>query len=332
VIAPYASLNYKIGALAIGGSLRLDTGKVTGQLFGSDLGGGRSATSVVDINGDGVIQPIERQVATLPLGQPGNVNYDYDYLSYSVSANYRVADSLSTFARYSRGARASAERLLFPPAQDPNGGGLIDPKTAFGYVKQAEAGAKFRTNTLSAYVTAFWASTTERNFSVAADATGQTVVIPINRSYVAKGVELESEWREGPFSLTLGATYALAKIDRDAADSTLDGNRPGRHSNLFFAARPQIDLDRFTVGTQVNGATSNYTLDSNLLKQPGYVIVSPYVQYRLDPRTRVSLNVFNVLDKIAFINAGSPTVPASGVASSLVMNGRTVSASLRFDF
>lgn len=57
--------NCKIGALAIGGSLRLDIGKVTGMLFGTDLGDGRPLHSTVDMNGDGAILPTERLVATL---------------------------------------------------------------------------------------------------------------------------------------------------------------------------------------------------------------------------------------------------------------------------
>jgi outer membrane receptor protein involved in Fe transport len=332
VIAPYASLNYKIGQLAIGGSLRLDTGKVTGRLYGSDLRGGRNGYSTIDMNGDGVIQPAEQQVATLPLSQPGNVDYDYDYLSYSLSANYRLADSLSTFARYSRGARAGADRLFFSPSHDPNGGGLTDPKTAFGYVKQAEAGAKFRTDHFSAYVTGFWASTSDRNFQISNDANGRSVVLTIDRSYTAKGVELESEWHTGPFSVTLGGTYTSAKIDKDALDPSLNGNRPRHQAKFFFAARPQFAHGPVTVGTQVNGTTSGFTQDSNLLKQPGYVIVSPYAQYQLTPRTRLSVNAFNVLDKIALVQVAAPAIPAGGVTSAQALNGRTITASIRLDF
>jgi outer membrane receptor protein involved in Fe transport len=332
VVAPYTSLNYKIGKLAIGGSLRLDTGTVTGRLFGADLGGGRSGTSAVDVNGDGVIQPIERQVAILPLGQPANVDYDYDYLSYSVSANYRVADALSAFVRYSRGARAGAERLLFGPTFDPVGGGLSDPKAAFGYVKQAEAGAKFRADGFSAYVTAFWASTNDQNFQLTVDGEGRSIMVPIDRSYTARGVELESEIHKGPFSLTLGATYTSAKIDKDAVDATLTGNRPRHQPRVFFAARPQVDVRGLTIGTQVNGTTSSFAQDSNLLKQPGYVIVSPYVQYRLSPRIQLSANVFNVMDKLALILVNAPTVSAGPITSAQPLNGRTASASIRFDF
>ncbi|QQV78669.1 TonB-dependent receptor [Sphingomonas aliaeris] len=332
VIAPYASLNYKLGKLAIGGSLRLDTGKVTGRLYGADLGGGRNGYAVVDMNGDGVIQPTERQVATLPLSQPGNVNYDYDYLSYSLSANYRFADSLSTFVRYSRGARAGADRLFFSPSHDPIGGGLTDPKTAFGYVKQAEAGVKIRSSDFSAYATGFWASTSDRNFQISTDANGASIVVPIDRSYTAKGVELEGAWHNGPFSLTLNGTYTRAKIDKDVLDATLNGNRPRHQANFFFAARPQLESGAVTIGTLVNGTTSSFAQDGNMLKQPGYVIVSPYVQYRIDARTRLSLNAFNVLDKIALISVSAPTVPASGITEAQALNGRTISASLRFDF
>jgi outer membrane receptor protein involved in Fe transport len=40
-LAPYASANYQIGKLAVGASIRLDHGDVSGDLYGASLGGGR---------------------------------------------------------------------------------------------------------------------------------------------------------------------------------------------------------------------------------------------------------------------------------------------------
>ncbi|MEJ2459887.1 MAG: TonB-dependent receptor [Novosphingobium sp.] len=332
ILAPYGSVNFHIGKIALGASLRYDTGRVRGQLFSVDLGEGRVGSAAIDMNGDGVIVPIETDVTILPLGEPGPVHYNYHYLSYSVSANYRVADQFSVFGRYSRGARAGADRLLFPPSQDAATGRLTDPSTAFGYVKQAEVGAKYRTDHLSVFVTGFWASTSDKNYQIAADETGQTVVIPINRSYSAKGIELEAEARTGPFSLSLGATYTKAKIGRDEADPAIEGNRPRHQPDLFFYARPQFETERFTVGTSINGTTSSFAQDSNLLKQPGYVIFSPFVQIRPNGRMQIALNAFNVFDKMAFVQVGAPVVPASGIVNAQVLNGRTVTASVRVSF
>jgi len=331
-LAPYASVNYHVGKLAIGGSLRYDFGKVTGTLYGADLGGGRIGTAPVDMNRDGTISLPERNVAVLPLSQPGQADYSYNYASYSVGVNYRIAEPLSVFARYSRGARASAERLYFSPAVNPASGALTDPAMAYGPVKQAEAGVKFRKDGVTLFATGFWASTTDKNLQVGADASGGTVVLQIDRDYSAKGIELEGLFEHGPLSLRLGATYTKAKIDADKADKTLVGNTPRHQPDLIFQATPQFEVKRFTIGTNLIGTTSSFAQDGNLLKQPGYTIVSPFVQFRPVNGLQLGLNVYNVFDKLAFVSVNSAAVPTSGVATAQTLTGRTITGSVRFSF
>lgn len=332
ILAPYGSVNYQIGKLAVGASIRWDRGSVSGNLLSASYGGGRVGETALDLNRDGETSVAETKVAILPLGQPANVDYDYDYVSYSAGVNYRIAEPLSVFARYSRGGRANAERILGAGSLNPATGALVDPSTAFGIVKQAEAGVKFRMDGLTAYVTGFWASTGERNFQIGADANGQVVVIEIDRTYSAKGVEFEGELREGPFALTLGATWTKAQIDKDRSDPTLNGNRPRHIPTFSFQARPQVDLGQFTLGTVLNGTTSSFAQDSNILKQPGYVLVSPFLQYRPVERVTVGVNAFNVFDKLAIVQLASAAIPAGGLTNAQVMNGRTVTASLRYSF
>lgn len=332
VLAPYGSVNYQIGKLALGASLRWDRGDVSGRVFSSSLGGGRIGSANIDVNANGTISAAETKVAVLPLAQPGAVDYNYDYVSYSAGVNYRVAEPFSVFARYSRGARANAERILGAGSLNPDSGALVDPSTAFNVVKQAEVGMKFRQGGLTAYLTGFWASTGERNYQIGADASGQVVVIPIDRTYSARGVEFEGELREGPFALTIGATWTKAKIDEDRTDPALEGNRPRHIPSLSFQARPQVDLGPVTLGTVLNGTTSTFAQDSNLLKQPGYVLVSPFLQYRPAERVTLGVNAFNVFDKLAIVQIASAAIPAGGLTNAQVMNGRTVTASLRYAF
>ncbi|KTF68612.1 TonB-dependent receptor domain-containing protein [Sphingomonas sp. HT-1] len=331
VFAPYGSVNYQIGALSLGASLRYDFGKVSGALYGADLGGGRVGTAPVDMNRDGTIAPAERSVAVLPLSRPGLADYSYKYASYSIGVNYRVAEPVSVFARYSRGARASAERLFFSPAVNA-AGALTDPAMAYGPVKQAEAGVKFRKDGISLFATGFWASTQDKNLQIGANATGNTVVLQIDRDYSAKGVEVEGLFERGPFGLRLGATYTKATIDADKADKTLVGNTPRHQPDLIFQATPQFEVKRFTIGTNVLGTTSSFAQDGNLLKQPGYTIVSPFVQVRPVNGLQISLNVYNVFDKLAFVSVNSAAIPASGIVNAQTLTGRTITASVRFSF
>ncbi len=331
-LAPYGSVNWQLGKLVLGASVRWDRGNASGNVFSASFGDGRVGETARDIDGDGAISFAETRVAILPLTQPAVVDYDYDYLSYSAGVNYRFAEPLSVFARYSRGGRANAERNLGAGSLNPDSGALVDPSTAFGIVKQAEAGVKYRKGSLTAFATGFWASTDESNFQIGADASGQVIVIPVDRTYSAKGVEFEGEWRTGPFALTVGATYTDASIDVDQVDPTFNGNTPRHIPDFAFFARPEVDLGKATVGAVINGTTESFAQDGNLLVQPGYVLVSPFVQYRPAEGLTLAVNAFNVFDQLAIVQLQSAAIPASGLANAQVMNGRTVTASLRYAF
>lgn len=332
IIAPYGSINYQIGKLAVGASIRWDKGTVQGQVFSSNFGDGRVGVAPIDVNGDGDISVPESTVAILPLTRPAPVDYDYDYLSYSAGVNYRFADSFSAFARYSRGGRASAENAIGTETLDPVTGRPSNPEVIVSIVKQAEAGVKYRQGGLSLFLTGFWASTDERNFQITADATGQAFVAQVKRTYSAKGLEFEGEWRKGPFAIVVGATLTDASIDRDEIDPSFDGNTPRHIPDFAFFARPEVATGKVTFGAVINGTTESFAQDTNQLVQPGYVLVSPFVQYRPANGVTVALNAFNVFDELAVVAIQAPTIPASGLANAQVMNGRTVTASLRYAF
>jgi len=332
IVAPYGSLNFQTGKLSVGASVRYDSGRVKGNVYSASFDPGRISDAPVDLNGDGVITGPEAAVPLLPLDRPTKVNYGYNYLSYSAGVNYRLGEPLSVFARYSRGGRASAERVLTATSLNGNTGKLLNPALAYGLVKQAEAGLKFRKEGVGVYLTGFWAATDERNTQIGANAAGQVIVIDVQREYSAKGFELESELRSGPFALTLGATWTRAKIVSDISDPTLNGNRPRHIPTLSFQARPQVELDRVTFGAVLNGTSSSFAQDVNLLKQPGYVLVSPFLQLRPIERLQIGLNAFNVFNKLAIVSLGSAAIPASGIVNAQIMNGRTVTASARISF
>lgn len=332
VNAPYASINYHVGKVAIGGSLRYDMGDVKGTLYGAELGGGRVGVTTVDMNGDGKISLPETKVATLPMSAPGKVDYDYHYLSYSTGVNYRIAEELAVFGRYSRGGRASADKILFTPAVNYVTGKPVDADSAYDTVKQAELGLKYRTSGMTFNITGFSARTGERNVQVNSKADGSIQVENIVRGYKAKGVELEASVRHGPFSVTGGATYTDAKISSDATHPDFVGNKPRHQANLIFAVTPQVELKYATVGVNVIGTTSSYAQDTNQLKLPGYKLVNAFVQLRPTERVQLMLNVNNLFDKLALADVEQATIPASGVVLGRAYAGRTVSATLRYSF
>lgn len=330
--APYASANYHIGKVAIGASVRYDMGKVNGTLLGADLGGTRTGIMPYDINGNGAISTAESFTASLPLGQPGIVDYDYHYLSYSGGINFRVSEPLALFARYSRGGRAAADRILFTPMIDYNSGALTDPKDGYDTVKQAEAGVKYRTNGLALNLTGFLANTGERNLQVNSAPDGRLQMERITRKYRAYGAEFEGSIRHGPFSLTAGATYTQAKIVSDQGNAAIVGNTPRHQAKFIFEATPQYETRMFTVGTNFIGTTSSYAQDTNQLKLPGYTVVNAFVQFRPTDKLQLTLNANNLFNTLGIASINQASIPASGVVLGQSINARTLTGSVRFSF
>lgn len=332
VDAPYGSFNYKTGNVSVGGSVRYDMGRAQGALYGPDLGGTRPTATSLDINGDGTISLAEQRVAIFSLTQPAPVGYTYDYLSYSVSANWRVADGFSTFARYSKGGRAAADRILFTPTVSFTSGVLTDPQAAYDPVKQAEMGVKFRADDLQLFLTGFWASTNERNMQINSNAQGQVQVQYIVRTYTAKGAEFEGIYSRGPFSLTAGATYTNAKIDSDLNDPTVVGNTPRHQARFIFSVTPQVEFRQVTLGFNAIGTTSSYAQDTNQLKLPGYTTVNAFAQFRPTDSVQLSLAANNVFDVLGLAEVTQASLPASGIVTARTINGRNITATLRFAF
>ncbi|MDJ0275667.1 TonB-dependent receptor [Sphingomonas sp. 2R-10] len=324
VNAPFASANYKIGRVSIGGSLRYDFGDARGQVFGVELGGGRIGQVVRDIDGDGVISAPEQRVGVTP-GAPGLVDYSYRYLSYSTGVNFRIAEPLAVFARYSRGARANADRITFGTVIDNATGALAVPSAAYDPVRQAEIGVKYRRSNLTLNLTGFHVDAQDSNINTSTGAV-------IARDYNAKGLEFEGGVRYGMFSLNGGATYTDAEIVRDRVDPTVNGNKPRHQASLIFQATPQISTDRFAVGAVFIGTTDSYAQDVNLLKMPGYVTTNAFAQVHATERLLLSLNATNLFDVVALTGIDEDRIPASGIVRGRLLTGRAISATVRLDF
>ncbi|MCX7283129.1 MAG: TonB-dependent receptor [Novosphingobium sp.] len=325
VFAPYGSVNYHFGKIAIGGSLRYDSGRVRGRLVGADLNNGSQGLITRDINGDGMINPAETRVAVLPFTQSAPVSYNYGYLSYSAGVNYRVAEPFSLFARYSKGARANADKVLFTPLINNGDGSISSNADKQDEVKQLEGGLKFRHDGMTLNATAFRVNAADHN--VLNGAATRT-----NRTYRAAGVELEGSVQRGPASLLLSATYTKAKITRDLLAPALTGKEPRQQPDWTFSATPQVDLGRATVGASIVGITKSFAQDSNLLVMPGFTTVDLFAQVRLFKGGRLTLNANNVFDKLGIFEVNQASVPASGIGFARAITGRTISGSLRLDF
>lgn len=322
--APFASLSFELDRLTLDASIRYDYGDASGTITGSETGFGSGITSF-DFDRSGTISPAEAQTAILPLGNARPVNYDFDYFSYSLGANYLLTDDLGVFARYSRGGRHTADRSLLSPAVSTTDGSLPGGDAGvIARVDQVEVGAKYQSGGIGFYATGFYARTQETNVELAP-------IELFDSTYEAFGIELEGSYRTGPFSLTAGATWTDSEI-QDALDATTIGNTPRRQADFIYQATAQYDSDLFTVGANVVGTTDSFTQDSNQLELPAYAQVNAFVAVRPVERIEIGLNATNLFDAEGYTEAEEGSIPANGIVRARSIAGRTVMASIRFDF
>jgi len=323
-LAPYASVNYQAGKLAIGGSIRYDHDKTTGTAAQS------STTVARDVNGDGTISSPEQGVSLIVPSDIRPLNIRHGYASYSLSANYRIAEPLSLFARYSLGGRAASEPILFSGALDRSGN-LIDSTAGHDSVRQLEGGFKFRSNGIFVNLTGFYALTRELALQVRNDANGAAQYIAVSRGYRTYGTELEAGIRRGPFSVNGSATLTGGKITR-AEEPSLVGNTPRHQATLVYRVSPQFDIDKVTLGADLIGQTKSYVQDVNKLKMPGYATVGLFAQVRPVERLVLSINASNVFNQRAYVDLMEATMPVTGIGTGRALYGRLITTSARVFF
>jgi len=322
--APFASLSVNTGRLTLDASVRYDFGDASGFIAGSDSGFGTGITSF-DFDRNGAISRAESQTAVIPLGNARPVDYSFGYASFSLGANYLVTDDLGAFVRYSQGGRHTADRSLFSPAVSPVTGGLPGgDEGVIARVDQLEAGLKYQSGGLGLYATGFYAKTRETNVDIAP-------LVLFDTEYEAFGLELEGSYRAGPFTLSAGATWTDAEI-KDALDRTVIGNRPRRQADLVYQATAQYDSRLFTLGANFVGTTDSFTQDNNQLKLPAFAQVNAFLAVRPIDRVEIGLNAANLFNATGFTEAEEGSIPANGIVRARSIAGRTVLASVRFDF
>jgi len=314
--APYASLSVETEKLNVDASIRYDSGSA----FGTYAGTVQSAN--LDVNQDGVISVPEQSVSVIDNANPSVVDYNWSYWSYSLGANYAFSDDLAAFARYSRGGRANADRLLFGKIRPD---GSVSDQDAVDMVNQIEVGVKYRTANLGVFATFFYAKTEEQNF----EATTQKFV---DRTFKAKGIELEAVYQINGFDFRGSVTFTDAEISKDALNVALEGNTPRRQADLIYSFTPSYSYDRFTVGANVIGTTSSFAQDSNQLVMPGYAQVNAFAYVEIVEGLRLSLNANNLFDVLGLTESEEGSIPGNGVIRARSIAGRSITASLKYSF
>lgn len=313
ISAPHASISLKASdELSIDASFRYDFGRVRG------VGAGGTQAAMLDVNNDGVISPIEESVSVVNNAQKNPVNYNYDYASYSLGANYKLNNKQAVFGRYSHGGSAKADRAI-----DPNSAllSLGNPKDI---IDQAELGWKQKFPTGGLFVTGFYAGTTEEG---GFEATTQKV---IENNYNAFGLEIEGAFDFGGFDLRGALTYTKAEIT--SGDNK--GKTPRRQPDLMFNLIPTYTVKGHSFGLSLIGQTEAFAQDANELVMPAYVIVNGFINIAVTKGLSVSLNANNLLDTIGITESeeGAITEGQLNYVRARSITGRSISGTVRYSF
>ena len=319
VSAPYLNASFEANdQLSIEGGIRYDMGKVTGSFAGS-------SQSAIDINNDGIISAPETSVSSINTANTTAVNYDYNYVSYSVGANYALNNSQSFFARYSRGASAKADRVLFErPAASYLNGDLIN---SLDYLSQAELGYKHKFSGGYVYGTFFYAKTDEQS---GFEATNPSMVIQNN--YKSLGLEVESAYNvSNNVDLRGSFTYTKAEI----TSGSNAGNAPRRQPKFMYNLIPSYKFSKTnSAGLSFMGQTQAFAQDSNQLVMNGFVLINGFVELGITKGLSLNISGNNLLDTLAIteVEEGSITENTVNYVRARPFPGRSISMALSYKF
>lgn len=317
VSAPYVNISIDAtDKLSFEGGLRYDKGKVTGSFAGG-------TTTTFDINNDGTISVPEQNVFAVDNANATAVNYDYDYYSYTLGANFLINNRQSVFARFSRGASAKADRILFNGLDYLNG----DKINALDFLQQAEIGYKQKFNKGYFYATAFHSKTDEQG---GFEATSNSI---IQNNYKSLGLELESSYDVADnFNFRGSLTYTKAEI----TSGNNDGNQPRRQPKLMYSFIPTYKFmdNKNTLGLSFTGQSKAFAQDSNQLVMNGFVIVNGFVEVGIAKGLSLNVSGNNLFNTLAITEAeeGNITENTVNYVRARSLTGRSISMCLAYRF
>jgi len=317
VSAPYMNVSFDASEkLSFEGGVRYDKGQVNGSFAGG-------VSSAYDINNDGAISAPEQNVSAVNTSNATAVDYDYSYVSYSVGGNYLINQQQSVFARYSKGASAKADRILFSGLNYLDG----DKINSLDYLAQAEIGYKRKFDKGYVYATAFQSVTTEEG---GYEATSNSI---IENDYKSLGLELETSYNvNNDLNLRGGFTYTKAEITSGANE----GNEARRQPKMMYNFLPtyKFSQSKNTLGLSLIGQTKAFAQDSNELVMNGFVIVNGFVEFTVIKGLSLNIagnNLFNTL-AITEVEEGSITNNTKNIVRARPLPGRSLSMSLSYKF
>ncbi len=229
------------------------------------------------------------------------IAFDETEISWTAAANYRVTDTFGAFARINSGSKMP----YFDDFRD-NRDAFASGNLLIQDVDQFELGAKYVTDTLSLYATAFFTRVDPSIFVALAG--GGAGLISENE---ATGVELDGNWVTGTgFALNLNATIQSSDIKKGANAGKEAQRQPGWQIRLT----PSYVFESGDITTTVYGTLSavddRFSDPANTVVLDGYEKVDLGVIVRLNDSLSFQVSADNITDEQG-LTEGDPRNPAA---------------------
>jgi TonB-dependent siderophore receptor len=236
-----------------------------------------------------------------------------------VGTMYRLDGNYSLYASYadiyeSNGGLQRADGSLLPPAD--------------GVDMEVGVKGSWRAGALTGFLTLY--DTVQRGIAVADPAVPPAInccFLPSGKNR-SKGLDLEFSGSPAR-GWQLGAGYTFNNNSRHAEGGRFDefalsGQTPRHLLKFWTSKRLPGAWSRWTVGGTLQAQSSNFQYGAYYcatgaptlacasgyqnyqLIQPAYVVVSPRIEYRVDPHWRFALAVNNVFDRVYYETVSSP--------------------------
>lgn len=224
--------------------------------------------------------------------------YKVDRLSASAAANYKIKNNMAAYVRYSNGFRSPIEEAYYDNAHDLS---KIKPT----YISQVELGYKFLGKKLSVSTNLFYMNLDNIAFTdILANGTSE------NKFAKARniGIELESEFAAGDFSLSVSATLQDPEFkDFSGNGFNYNGNKVRRIPSFYGTIRPAYNITKnFSIYAELNHFGKKYSDNGNTFALPTFDVLNAGVAYKIN-RVRFAVDASNITNTIG-LTEGNPRI------------------------
>ncbi|MFQ6673194.1 MAG: TonB-dependent receptor [Fidelibacterota bacterium] len=227
----------------------------------------------------------------------------FSNIAYSIGVNYLVNDTLSAYARLSRGYKTPmASEIMWSRGDVSSGEGALEAEILL----QGEAGVKMSRSKFGLSLAAYWLRLTNFPSSDAQVVTGSqgqdTTIFEIDYVGEAKtlGLEIEGGGRFGPLMVIGNFTFQNHRythfLDPTEQDRNFSGNRVKRIPRVIFNSAMSYERGRLVLGGKWVYTGLRYANTANDIELPGFGVINLSAAYKLTGTTSAKVNILNALN------------------------------------